>query len=78
MFEGKSSRRKIDASKEKGSKKEETLENARAISRWVFARPLDEKPLERFFLLARETLAACSRIVLETHSGFFPGTTRHP
>jgi hypothetical protein len=32
MFEGKSSRRKIDASKEKGSKKEEALRRARAIS----------------------------------------------
>jgi len=32
MFEGKSFRRKTDASKEKGSKKEETL-NAREISR---------------------------------------------
>jgi len=61
----------IDASKEKSSKKEETLENARAISQTFFARPLDEKLFREVFYFVRESLAAPSRIVLESHSTVF-------
>ena len=65
MFEGKSSRRKIDASKEKGSKKEETLSRREKISRIGFERPLEERHSRGFLLSARRPCPARS-IMLET------------
>jgi hypothetical protein len=49
MFEGKSSRRKIDASKEKGSKKEETLRCESDLATKVL-KGLSKENLSRGFL----------------------------
>ena len=66
MFEGKSFRRKINASKEKGSKKEEALSERERSRCKGLERPLEENLSRGFLFGGSSNSCGAGRIVLET------------